>query len=168
MVQLKKKPVRFHDDEIRLYEYTKTLNFSAWVKEKLKKHLEQVSEFYKTSTKSKKKLYKNKLVVFTENDLDIYLYAEKLDFSKFVKFHLLHEMNSKFESNQPIEKKCIICGNVNLRTKVTCSEICEKEHKRKLQKNAEETRKIRDKEKRKQYQKDYFQNVRKKKLAGDK
>ena len=168
MLLLKNKPVRFHDDEIQLYEYTKTLNFSSWVKEKLKQHLGMVSEFKGKTIRSKKKLFKNKLVVFTENDLNIFLYAEELDFSRYVKFHLLQEINSKLKINESIEKKCLICGNINLRTKVTCSEICEKEHKRRLQSNAEEARRIRDKEKRRKYQKDYFQNVRKTKFGGEK
>lgn len=152
---MKNKIVRFNEAEVTLYEYTKTINFSAWVKSKLQLDFGKEIEFKKRHTKEKVKFFKGKNVVFTDRDLDILNFSQEMDFSRYVKKHLQDEINSKLALNLTIQKTCIICKGSNLRTKASCSTECQTEHKRQLQVRAEAARSIRDKDKRREYFKRY-------------
>ena len=161
-----KKPVKFYAEDLEILEYSKTLlNFSDWSKTELKKLLNDTT--FKPTAKIRSTghgdLITNRVIVFSENDPEILELAKQLNLSEWIKQRLLIELNEKKSRDEPIIKVCIICGKVNLRNKYTCSDECEQIHKKQLLAHADKSRGIRDKEKRAEYQKNYWLNKRKNK-----
>ncbi|WP_287909349.1 hypothetical protein [Acinetobacter sp.] len=155
---LKKKVVMFYESDLEVLEYARTLlNFSEWVKEKLRQNMVQI----KNSHSKMREIHHiekiiQKTVVFTERDVEILNFAEQLNFTKWVKSELLNELNEKRLKGDAVFKQCIICGKINLRRKVTCSDECEILHKKQLQAHADKLRNARDREKRLAYQREYY------------
>ncbi|MDQ1207299.1 hypothetical protein QE380_000222 [Acinetobacter baylyi] len=167
---LPKKPVKFYTEDSEILEYSKNLlNFSEWAKTELRKLLVDESSIpvKKIRSKGHGELITNRVIVFSENDSDILELSKKLNLSEWIKQRLLIELNEKKLKGETIEKLCVICGKVNFRNKYTCSDECEKIHRKQLLAHADKLRVIRDKEKRAEYQKQYWLNVRKDKLKNN-
>lgn len=163
---LLKKPVKFYSEDSEILEYSKTLlNFSEWAKTELRKLLndKNLIPVNKIRSKGHGELITNRVIVFPESDSDILELTKKLNLSEWIKQRLLIELNEKKSKGEPVNKLCVICGKVNLRNKYTCSDECEKIHKKQLLAHADKLRGIRDKEKRAEYQKNYWLNKRKNK-----